>query len=396
IGSVAVAVLRLGACGTSGTTAAPPPVAPPPVDAAPARLTPVPARADPPVEPGPAHATQLAAGANHVCARMSDDTLRCWGGNDWGQLGNGTVELTKDVVTPALAGVVEVSAGYGFTCARLRDHTVRCFGTDDEGELGVASPTEPDANHAIPTPTAVPGLTDAVQLSSTTKHSCAVRRDGTVACWGDDRYGELGGAHRSTGPGIVQVAGLDGVTQVAAGDFTCARRVDGTAWCWGTNMTPAARPVAGLSAVAELAMGELFGCARDDRGDVTCWGAGDSGQLGHADGEPQAPVAGLHGASALALGSDDACAIAGGKVQCWGADWVNPDFPAACLRLTAHTGGGGAPAQWHYCPTPAPVRGITAPVALAAGDAHVCALTAAHDVLCWGQDGTPRPTRVPL
>ncbi len=391
-------VAPVAACGTSGSSPTPTPPPTPPHDAAPRALTAVPAHVDPPLEAGPPHPTQLAVGSNHACARMSDDTLRCWGSNDWGQLGDGTVLANPLVVTPALAGVVEVSAGYGFTCARLRDRTVRCFGNALAGEIGVPSPTEPERNHSIPTPTEVPGLTDAVQLGSTHKHTCAVRADGTVVCWGDDSRGELGDGQRRAIVGPVQVVGLDGVTQLGIGPFTCARRVDGTAWCWGLDRSLRAAPLPGVAGVAEVAMGYLVGCVRGDAGAVRCWGSNDSGQLGR-DGDEgvPAPVEGLVAARAVAVGATHACAIVGDEVQCWGAASINPGFATSCLTVTAHAGGGGgAPAQWEYCATPTAVPGVEAPIAIASSDRRMCALTRAHEVLCWGDFGEDQPTRAPL
>ena len=370
-------------------TKTPPKVAPPPR----ANYTSVPAHTDPPKENGPVHPTQLAVGDNHSCVRMSDDTLRCWGSNDWGQLGNGTVTMTEAVVTPLVTGVVEVSAGYGFTCARLRDHTVSCFGNAQDGEIGVSSSSD---NSSIPTPTPVPGLADVVQIDSSTKHSCALHANGTVSCWGDNTYGLLGDGTTTQPPsGAVQVKGLDGVTQLSVGDAVCARRVDGTAWCWGTNMSETAQPVPGLANIAEAAVGGLLECVRDDAGRVTCWGSDDSGQLG-PDGTGDGPtmIRGLSGVTSLAASDTHACAIVGKEVLCWGTSWVNPSFPKDCLTDTTHTGGGGGVVQWKYCATPTPVAKITGAIAVDVSQFHACAVTGTGVVWCWGADS--QPTKISL
>lgn len=388
-------------CTKSGPKSGPPPVD----DLKPAAIVPgrtaVPAHVDPAKESGPARATQIALGDNHACARMSDDTLRCWGGNDWGQLGIGDVNQTNRVVTPLVTGVVEVAAGYGFTCARLRDLTVSCFGNALDGEIGVPSPSNPDENHSIASPTLVPGVNGAVGIGSGMKHSCVVRVDGTVSCWGDNTYGLLGdGTTKSPRSGAVQVKGLDGVTQIGVGDVVCARRVDGTAWCWGSNTTATAQPVAGLSNVVEAAGAPLGACVRDDAGGVKCWGPNDSGQLGRdahdlaAEDKP-APVKGLVGVTSIAITQTHACAIAGKELVCWGADWISPSFPAACLKNTAHTGGGGgSPAQWKYCAAPTPVAGIPEPIATDVSPNQACALTRAGEVWCWSPHN--KPARIAL
>ncbi len=357
----------------------------PAIDATPKPLTPVPAHVDPPREDGPARPTQLAVGYNHACARMSDDTMRCWGGNDWGQLGDGTLLVATKKTTPALTDVVQVSAGYGFTCARRRDHTVWCFGNALDGEIGVPSPTDPAVNHSIPVPTQVPDLTDAVDISSAF-HSCAARADGTVWCWGRGRKGK--------------VAGVDGVTQITAGYATCARRVDATAWCWDADQGDTPKPLA-VKDVVEVRAGIGFACARDGAGALWCWGANDSGQLGRTtddvSSDVPAPVQGLTGAGAFAASDTHGCAIVGKDLLCWGEGWINPSFPEDCMTMTQHSGGGegGSPAQWEFCAKPTVVKGVLEPTDVGTLSRMACAIANDDRVVCWGADD-PWPTTIGL
>ncbi|MBZ0234273.1 MAG: hypothetical protein K8M05_18225, partial [Deltaproteobacteria bacterium] len=102
-----------------------------------------------------------------------------------------------------------------------------------------------------------------------------------------------------------------------------------------------------------------------------------------------APVAGLTDAKAVSAEHAHACALTdAGAVWCWGAAWANAGFATQCLRMTRHTGGGGAPAQWDYCPTATPVPGIANTIAIDTQDhGGGCALDAAGAIACWDKDG---------
>jgi alpha-tubulin suppressor-like RCC1 family protein len=80
---------------------------------------------------------EIAAGGYHTCARLSDGTVRCWGHNEYGQLGDNTqTSRLVPVAVSGLSGVAEIVAGASHTCARLSDGTVRCWGNNDYGQLG--------------------------------------------------------------------------------------------------------------------------------------------------------------------------------------------------------------------------------------------------------------------
>src|SRR5207248_755322 len=147
-------------------------------------------------------ATAVEAGIFHQCALMQDATVRCWGENDYGQLGNGVISSPPDAPNPTpvpvvgLNGVAAVAGGGFHTCARLSDGTLRCWGQNDYGQLGDGSIIEPQTRPPTPRPTPTPvtvqGITTAVAMKSGIFHTCALLRDGTMQCWGWNDFFQLG------------------------------------------------------------------------------------------------------------------------------------------------------------------------------------------------------------
>ena len=124
----------------------------------------------------------------HSCALISGGTVKCWGDNDMGQLGDGTITAKSTPVSVSgLSGVSEISAGYDTTCARLSDGTAKCWGRAKYGRLG----NDNDTTNQL-TPVSVSGLTGVSQISSFDAHSCAVIGGNAVKCWGSNDKGQLG------------------------------------------------------------------------------------------------------------------------------------------------------------------------------------------------------------
>jgi alpha-tubulin suppressor-like RCC1 family protein len=148
-------------------------------------------------------ATAVAAGAFHTCALMADGTVECWGGNYDGELGLGTSSgpqtcstsvpcATTPVKVPTLSRVTAIATGENDTCALLADGTVRCWGWNLDGELGDGTTTD------SPTPVVVSGLSGATAITMGDETACALVASGDVLCWGNNTDGQLASA--PTGP----------------------------------------------------------------------------------------------------------------------------------------------------------------------------------------------------
>ncbi|WP_020379459.1 S-layer homology domain-containing protein [Candidatus Microthrix parvicella] len=239
--------------------------------------------------------TAITAGGNHTCALTTNGTVKCWGYNTYGQLGDDT---TTDRLTPTpVAGLTNVTsitgAGAsleGHTCATLTNNTVKCWGNNSKGQLGDGTTT----NRL--TPTTVTGLTNVATISAGARHTCATLTNNTAKCWGSNLYSQLGSpksGDTSMRTSPTQVTGLTNATTIAAGnDHTCATINNGSAQCWGWNpygqlgdgteyterTTP--KPVTGLIDVTTITAGGLYTCATITNNTAKCWGSNVEGQLG--------------------------------------------------------------------------------------------------------------------
>ena len=139
---------------------------------------------------GIGNATQMSTGVRdlHACALLASHTVKCWGENDEGQLGNGnTVDQSSPVAVAGIKTATQVATGGSHTCALLADRTIKCWGWGTEGELGFDDIT----NRRSP-PLKVVAVSTAIQISAGERHSCALLANHTVWCWGDNKSGDLG------------------------------------------------------------------------------------------------------------------------------------------------------------------------------------------------------------
>ncbi len=330
-------------------------------------------------------ATQVVTGTDHTCALTSSGGVRCWGGNDFGQLGDGRT-ITRSLpgaVSGLTSGVQAIAAGNSFSCALLNAGGVQCWGLNKSGQLGDGTGKE---RH---TPVDVSGLTSGVQaIAAGASHACALTTGGGVKCWGLNSDGQLGDGTTKIRRTPVDVTGLtNGVTAVALGAaHSCALLSTGGVQCWGGNTTGQVGDnstrkrktpvsVVGLaSGVTNIAAGGLHTCARTSAGAAMCWGWNQHGEIGDGtkvDRHVPTAVSGLSsGVNTVIAGDEHSCARTGGTVSCWG------DNRAGQL-------GDGTTDE---SDVPGPVGGLSGVAGLGAGEVHTCARTNAGAVECWGSN----------
>ena len=293
-------------------------------------------------------AIAVTAGDNHTCTIVlaqfgPNSGIRCWGYDLYGQLGRGNNAQPLYVPVPVVGlepggaqHVVDLSAGGNHACAALANGSVRCWGQNSEGQLGQTS-TGPDDRRDQPA-AAVTGITSATAVAAGGHHTCAKVAEG-LKCWGQDLFGELGRGADQRVRSPLAINNTGGAAQVDAGlAHTCAV-VNNTVRCWGLNnfgqlgeaafygvsfSTPI--PPDGLGSnvsVTAVTAGAFHSCAvvalgQQDKG--VCWGlasdgqhgAGNSGDFAHGDWHQ--PMDSLNGAiriASMSAGDFHTCAITG-------------------------------------------------------------------------------------
>ncbi len=360
---------------------------------------------------------EVTAGSNHSCALKTDNTVWCWGSNSSGQLGDNTNERsffpvqTRGPGGPGfLQDVVALSATGGHTCAVLTDSTAWCWGLNSTGQLGDGSTTSAFVPVQVLDSAGAGELTAVQDISCGYYHTCAVRTDGSLWCWGKNSYGQLGDDSTVDRHLPVQVRGAGGVGFLsdvvavsAASSHTCAVRIDGTAWCWGWNnagqlgdnttvdhLLPAQVVGEGglgvFSDAISVSAGQSHSCALSDLGGQQqgfCWGRGSYGRLGYggmADSYSPVLVSSLQSLVQISTGNDYSCALASdSSVSCWGSNsygqlGIGPGYSNALLpELVLDPSGSGTLSSIGH---------------VSSGTVFSCAIGTLGLVWCWGSNAS--------
>lgn len=375
------------------------------------------------------HPDPLVGNGDHTCVVAGPTrSLYCWGANDHGQLGNGksgagtfaedvasATKIALDETGLPFDGIEEVSlAGY-HSCARRAD-VLFCWGqrfTGAQAEPPSAANLDRTAPRAI-------GNFDVARIGAGGPHTCALRANGKLTCFGHSAFNELGrpnaddpictapffydyhasANHQCVGTLVeVMFGALAKTSAVVSGEVHSCALADGKVHCWGAG-TELGRPGAGaaelnaqtvvtdptlltpLDGVTALANdGAKHTCALRANG-VVCWGQGEVGQLG-SDPAVAAqrsfagpPIAGTAGAVAIGVAERVSCAVkSDATVVCWGND-------------LAALGDGGTGASF----VPVAIKGpngvgvLGNVAAVAPGARHACALEKDGTVWCWGKN----------
>jgi hypothetical protein len=255
---------------------------------------------------GISNATQVAGGEYNGLAVLSDGTVKDWGYNYYGELGDGTTtESSVPVQVKGLSNVVAVAGGAYHSLALLANGTVMAWGYNGYGQLGTGSASGPEECSGYPcsrVPLPVAGISNAVAVAAGYSHSYALLADGTVMAWGYNYYGQTGDGKGSLEgcdcvPHPVAVPGVTGAISIAGGEYSgIALLADGTVKDWGYNYYGQAGNgtnsessgtcyctgptiVSNLSGATSVGAGAEFNLAGLSNGNVMAWGSNRYGQL---------------------------------------------------------------------------------------------------------------------
>ncbi|MBI4918186.1 MAG: hypothetical protein HY825_20280 [Acidobacteria bacterium] len=386
----------------------------------------------------------ITAGGAHSCVLLSNGHVKCWGDNADGQLGLGDTAHRGDgagEMGDALPAVelgagrtaTAVVAGGQHTCARLDDDTLKCWGRGDAGELGLGGTgnqgDQPgQMGDILATVDLGTGLTAAAVVLGD-YHSCARIGTGGVKCWGNNIWGQLGlGDVERRGDGLgemgdslpfVNLGAVVSPSQISARwDSTCVRFPAGTVKCWGSN--PAGQlglgdtndrgdvpgemgvnlPYVALG-TGRTAVSVVTGshtCALLDNAALKCWGTNSNGELGLGDvarrgdgpGEmgdalPYVSLGSARSAVAVGLGQYHSCALLDdASVKCWGSGSTGLIGSGSTSNL------GDQPGEMGDSLAPVALGTGRTALQLAVGPYHTCVLLDDRTVKCWGRNGSGR------
>jgi alpha-tubulin suppressor-like RCC1 family protein len=378
---------------------------------------------------------RIVSGNAHTCVLTGQNRVRCWGDNQYGQLGYGNAQdigdhptrlpyTAGDVPLPANDPVMQLAAGNHHTCALLQSGLMRCWGRNHRGQLGYnrtdnLGDGEPVTAFGY---VSVGGL--ATKIAAGGDHTCAIMQSGALRCWGANNSGQLGRGNTADigdNETVFSAGNLDLGAGVVVKDLalggahTCALLAGGAVRCWGRNNEGqlgygsnagsnvslgdnepinTVPNVSMTGPVRKLVTGELHTCALTDAGTLRCWGRNNEGQLGQGlpginnlywGDQPGETPSGLPGdintgsqVTDVTVGDHHSCALsADGQLKCWG------------LGSSGQLGYGNG----NSLPTP-PALGVNidgvSAYRITAGEAHTCALRSNGTARCWGAGGAGR------
>jgi alpha-tubulin suppressor-like RCC1 family protein len=183
----------------------------------------------------PGTCSAFGLGYYHTCAIQPPGTLWCWGRNNDGQLGLGVADIDAHP-TPIQVGTdtdwAAVTGGENITCALKTDGSLWCWGGNDDGQLGLG--TIDMVQH--PNPSRV-GTATWAAIAVGEDHVCGIRPDSSLWCWGENTWGQVGDG--TSGGNVLtptRVGSSSDWTEIDLGeDHTCGVRTGGSTWCWGLN-----------------------------------------------------------------------------------------------------------------------------------------------------------------
>ena len=353
--------------------------------------------------PRPKPTDALALQQTVSCVLNEVGAAYCWGANTAGVFGTGDT-VSSTVPRPAAGGMrfVKIGVGNNFACGLALTATVYCWGAGGSGQLGTGSTA------TTMTPTPVIGGHQFQSLTVGANFACGIEVGTSLGyCWGNNHDGELGVGDTVSRSSPIAVSGAFRFTDLRAGLQHMCGVVGGGAnsvYCWGWNsaygevtgtvgpnvLAPRAITLPANIVGAAAAPGALGSCVLGTDGSGYCWGSNFLGELGlgsTSGGLTSSPTkmagsvifTGLAKATANNLFSGSCGWSASGAVYCWG---VNSAGQLGASTLSTQCVFGSS--TYGCSGTPVLVDGTTGFVAVAAGGEHVCGISKAHTLLCWG------------
>lgn len=338
---------------------------------------------------GPLRATgigyrMVALGGGHSCGLTTAGTAYCWGNNfETGALGDGTtIRRVRPVAVIGGRTFASLAAGGNTTCGLEPTGTLLCWGDNTYGQLGNGNVGE-----FVTTPTVAAGGQQFDVLSMSADHVCALSAAGAAYCWGSNRRGQLGdGTFSDRVTPVAVVGGLTFRAISASGDYTCGITTVSELYCWGQSAywgnspdltsSPVAAPVrvANGMTFTSVSTGSFHVCAIVSSGEGYCWGSGNNGQLGTGNVYETAPAA-------VVTGSTLAVLTAGATNTCA----TTTTAITYCWGYNGYSQVGDGTATDRH--SPQAVLGGRAFSPMDLGAYHVCGVDASGVVYCWGNNG---------
>ncbi len=263
---------------------------------------------------------------NHFCVLLADSTIKCYGNNNYGQLGDGTFDFSPTLVDVlGIHNAIQIDTGHRSSCALLADGTIKCWGlVFCKSDNCITNPVPVDV-----------GIQDVIKVEVMGGSFYALLKNGTIKAWGsnNNNSGQMGNGSWDDPLTPVTVLGVNNAKDIKAShQSACALLADGTVKCWGKgDMIATCDPdfsnsnvpirVCELEKVKSLYSSQANYCALLKDGTVKCWGANDLRLLGQDKFlEYNYPVKkNIDDVILLSMGPAQACALKkDGTVFCWG------------------------------------------------------------------------------
>lgn len=276
----------------------------------------------------------ISISGENTCVVTRTGTVKCWGSNnESGQLGLGHFDPAKSPKTVlGISNAKEVQVGNYTACALLRTGTVKCWGINVTGSVGDGKGPQDRYKDAFdqPVPQTVKNLTGVIDIAGSGYRHCALLANGDVKCWGSfvSDFGEAGPRNSDGVP--VKVFALPGAVALDASGG-CAITSSGTGLC-------GADPITGVTGVTNNCIlfadkcgtnpdvvDEAGSCQLFRDGHIECVGDNSNGELGVGSqitsSSTPLRVAGIENAVSIAAGSHTCAILATGDIKCWGPNW---------------------------------------------------------------------------